>query len=219
MLRTIAVSATAALHRLPARRAPASLSRYMSTEPSTTSEQQAATAESPTPDAAAAAASAQQLQDKDRKIAELTDHYRRALAETENVRERSRRDVDHAQQFAVQKFSKDMLNIADVLSMALSSVPAGAAVSGGDVSAAFRNLHDGLTLTHAELLKTFARHGVERIETKEGDAFDPNVHHALFEAPVPNRTPGTILQVAKQGFKLNGRVLRPAQVGVVKSLE
>ncbi|KNE73427.1 hypothetical protein AMAG_17529 [Allomyces macrogynus ATCC 38327] len=169
-----------------------------------------------------------QLKEKDVKISDLTvwimtytiktsgtDHYRRTLADLENMRERTKRDVEHAHQFAVQKFAKDLLSISDVLALALDSVKAEAIEANADL----KNLHEGLTLTSNELHKTFHRHGVQRIDAVEGDKFDHNLHQAIFQAPIPGREPGTILQVAKSGYTLNGRVLRPTHVGVVQETE
>ncbi|KAJ3369812.1 GrpE protein 1, mitochondrial [Allomyces arbusculus] len=156
-----------------------------------------------------------QLKEKDVKISDLTDHYRRTLADLENMRERTKRDVEHAHQFAVQKFAKDLLSISDVLALALDSVKPEALEANADL----KNLHEGLTLTSNELHKTFHRHGVQRIDAVEGDKFDHNLHQAIFQAPIPGREPGTILQVAKSGYTLNGRVLRPTHVGVVQETE
>ncbi|KAJ3351260.1 Mitochondrial matrix cochaperone [Allomyces javanicus] len=152
---------------------------------------------------------------REQTVASPIDHYRRTLADLENMRERTKRDVEHAHQFAVQKFAKDLLSISDVLALALDSVKAEALEANADL----KNLHEGLTLTSNELHKTFHRHGVQRIDAVEGDKFDHNLHQAIFQAPVPGREPGTILQVAKSGYTLNGRVLRPTHVGVVQETE
>lgn len=76
------------------------------------------------------------------------------------------------------------------------------------------NLYTGVSMTESELVRALKRHGVER-EDPEGDAFDPNRHQALFQAPMPGKVAGTIFAVQKMGYTLKGRVLRPAQVGVV----
>jgi molecular chaperone GrpE len=123
-----------------------------------------------------------------------------------------KRDVDHAHQFGVQKFSKDILTIVDTLALALNSVPSAAVESNVDL----KNLFEGVRLTSNELHSVLHRHGVERIDAVEGDVFDPNVHNALFHAPQAGRKPGSILQVMKSGYKLHGRVLRPVEVGVVQ---
>lgn len=76
------------------------------------------------------------------------------------------------------------------------------------------NLYTGVSMTESELMKALNRHGVERLNP-EGDAFDPNQHQALFQAPMPGKEPGIIFAVQKMGYSLKGRVIRPAQVGVV----
>jgi molecular chaperone GrpE len=77
------------------------------------------------------------------------------------------------------------------------------------------SLYTGVSMTETELIKALHRHGVERFTPKEGEPFDHNKHQALFQSPVPGKTPGTIFRVEKTGYTLKGRVLRPAHVGVV----
>ncbi|ORZ33095.1 GrpE-domain-containing protein [Catenaria anguillulae PL171] len=153
-----------------------------------------------------------QLQEKESKLKEVISAYQRSLADAENQRARTKREVDQAHQYGVQKFAKDLLSIADVLAIAVDSVKPEALANNKDL----RDLHEGLTLTNNELHQTFHRHGIQRIDAVEGDKFDPAIHQAMYQAPVPGREPGTLLQVAKAGFKLHGRVLRPVQVGVVQ---
>jgi molecular chaperone GrpE len=147
----------------------------------------------------------------------LQDQYLRALAETENVRQQMRRQVEETAQFAIRKFAKDLLDTVDILGMALKSVPK-EQVEGEGANTTLKNLYTGVSMTEAELLKTLKRHGVEPFDAL-GAEFDPNWHQALFHVPVPDKTPGTVFQVEKRGFSINGRVLRPAQVGVVKAQE
>lgn len=157
---------------------------------------------------------------KDTKISELQDSYVRCLADMENLRTRTRNEVDSARQFAIQKFAKDLLETVDVMRMALGSIPAQALDSNAELAATevrthLQSLHQGVTMTETELLKALKRHGVERFEPLD-EPFDPNLHEALFQAPMPGKQAGTVFSVQKTGFKLNGRVIRPAQVGVVK---
>ncbi|ORZ27177.1 GrpE-domain-containing protein [Catenaria anguillulae PL171] len=133
-----------------------------------------------------------QLQEKESKLKEVISAYQRSLADAENQRARTKREVDQAHQYGVPK-PEALANNKDL-----------------------RDLHEGLTLTNNELHQTFHRHGIQRIDAVEGDKFDPAIHQAMYQAPVPGREPGTLLQVAKAGFKLHGRVLRPVQVGVVQ---
>lgn len=77
-------------------------------------------------------------------------------------------------------------------------------------------MHEGLKLTESQLLKVFNKHGVVMCNP-EGEKFDPNIHEAVFQQPIPDKEAGTIFVVTKPGYTLNERVLRPALVGVVKA--
>ncbi|KAJ3300173.1 GrpE protein 1, mitochondrial [Borealophlyctis nickersoniae] len=154
------------------------------------------------------------LAEKDKQIAQLQDSYRRALAEAENVRQRSRKEVEQAAAFAMTRFAKDLLETADVLTIALKSVPEAEKAS----NEALKNLCEGVDMTKTALLKTFARFGVEPYEPV-GEKFDPNWHEAIFQTPMEGKEPGTVMACMKTGYKIQDRVLRPAQVGVVKAPE
>ncbi|GJP51136.1 hypothetical protein CLOM_g10302 [Closterium sp. NIES-68] len=154
-----------------------------------------------------------------------------AYADMENLRQRAKRDVDAARLFAVQGFAKGLADVADNLSRAAASVslpprsvsPAaaqeegsGGAGSGGrDPEALLKALLDGVVMTEKQLLQVFQQHGMERHDPL-GHAFDPNLHNAVFELDDPSKEPGTIAHVLKVGYTLHGRVVRPADVGVVK---
>ena len=129
----------------------------------------------------------------------------------ENVRERARREVALAKQFAIQNFSKDLLTVADCLEMALQSVKS---VTFQEESA--KQLVSGVDLTEKELQKVFSRYGVLPIDPA-GVKFDPNRHQALFEVDDSTKEPGIVAAVMKRGYALHDRTIRPAQVGVVKS--
>ncbi|CAO3702010.1 unnamed protein product [Rhizopus stolonifer] len=165
------------------------------------------------------------LAEKDKKISEIQDAYLRCLADQENLRERSRREIETTKEFAIQKFAKDLLDTVDILNMALNAVPnelrtksaameSELAKDTEKVVDQLTNLYTGVSMTESELMKALNRHGVERLNP-EGDAFDPNQHQALFQAPMPGKEPGIIFAVQKMGYSLKGRVIRPAQVGVV----
>lgn len=151
------------------------------------------------------------------------DLYLRCLADQENLRDRTRREVQQKEDFAIQKFAKDILDTVDILGLALSSVPKplieaeiASEQQPADIShaGALRDLYTGVSMTEAELLKTLKRYGVEQYNP-EGEKFDPNLHQALFQAPMPEKEVGTVFSVQKVGYLIKGRVLRPAQVGVV----
>lgn len=161
------------------------------------------------------------LAEKEKKLAEIQDAYLRCLADQENLRVRTRKEITQTQEFAIQKFAKDLLDTVDILGMALNSVPENlrskeeaAKHDLEKVADQLSNLYTGVSMTETELLKILKRHGVERY-SPEGEVFDPNLHQALFQAPMPDKEAGTVFSVQKAGFMLKDRVLRPAQVGVV----
>jgi molecular chaperone GrpE len=143
---------------------------------------------------------------------ELRDKLLRGLADMENLRRRTEREVADARSYAVTNFARDMLNVADNVRRALESVPAEAREG---AEGPFKALLEGIELTERDLLKTLERHGVRRLEP-QGQKFDPNLHQAMFEVPnaeVPN---GSVVQVVQSGYVIGERVLRPALVGVAK---
>lgn len=138
----------------------------------------------------------------------------RALAETENVRQRMRKQVEDAKIYGIQGFCKDLINVADILGKATESVPK-EELTGPNTH--LKNLFEGLTMTDSELQKVFSKHGLVKIDPKEGDKFDPFIHEALFEVPITgNKVTGTVALITKTGYKLKDRTIRPALVGVFK---
>ncbi|HEV7440264.1 MAG TPA: nucleotide exchange factor GrpE [Methylobacterium sp.] len=143
---------------------------------------------------------------------ELKDRVLRTLAEMENLRRRTEREVADARTYAVTNFARDMLNVADNVRRAVESVPAETRAS---ADGAFKSFLDGIELTERDLTKTLERHGVKLIEP-QGQRFDPNRHQAMFEVPDPEVPTGTVVQVVQSGYVIGDRVLRPALVGVAK---
>lgn len=141
----------------------------------------------------------------------LKDQALRALAETENIRRRSEREREDTAKYAISGFAKSLLDAADNLRRAIDAVPAEAV----ETDPALKTLVDGVAATERQLLAAFERHGVTRIEPV-GEAFDPNFHQAMFELPGTGKPSGTIVQVVQPGYVLQGRLLRPAMVGVAK---
>ena len=133
----------------------------------------------------------------------------------ENLRERTRKEIEHTAQFAIQKFAKDLVNTVDVLNLALNSVPDDARKDAQEKNPHLHSLYTGVSMTEAELLKTLKRFGVEQMNPL-GEKFDPNKHEAIFQTAMPDKEAGTVFTVEKVGYLLNGRIIRPAQVGVVK---
>jgi molecular chaperone GrpE len=144
--------------------------------------------------------------------AALKDRVLRALAEMENLRRRTEREVADARIYGVTAFARDMLGVADNLARALESLPetARAAADG-----AFRGLIDGVELTARDLQAALARHGVKKLEPL-GEKFDPNFHQAIFEEADESLPNGTVTKVVQSGWTIGDRVLRPAMVGVSK---
>ncbi len=138
---------------------------------------------------------------------QLRDRLMRALADAENSRKRAEKDRREAEQYGGSKLARDMLPVYDNMKRALEA----ANDEQKQVSAA---LLEGVELTMRELLNVFARHGITLVAPEIGDRFDPQLHQAMFEAPVPDTRAGDIIQVSAEGFLLHDRLLRPAQVGV-----
>src|SRR5215207_9551694 len=143
---------------------------------------------------------------------DLKDKMLRLMADMENLRRRTEREIADARTYAVTNFARDMLNVADNVRRAIESVPAEASAA---AEGAFKGLIEGIDLTERDLLKTLERHGVKKLDP-EGQKFDPNVHQAMFEVPNPDVPNGTVVQVVQSGYVIGERVLRPALVGVAK---
>jgi len=135
------------------------------------------------------------------------DRFMRALADAENARKRSDKDRREAENYGGSKLARDMLSVHDNLKRALDAATEEQRTISGP-------LLEGIELTMRELLSVFKKHGITPIAPQVGDVFDPSVHQAMFEAPVPDTKAGDIIQVAMEGFMLHDRLLRPAQVGV-----
>eukprot|EP00238_Polyblepharides_amylifera_P014092 CAMPEP_0196579410 /NCGR_PEP_ID=MMETSP1081-20130531/21658_1 /TAXON_ID=36882 /ORGANISM="Pyramimonas amylifera, Strain CCMP720" /LENGTH=211 /DNA_ID=CAMNT_0041898991 /DNA_START=149 /DNA_END=784 /DNA_ORIENTATION=- len=159
------------------------------------------------------------LAEKEAEVLELNDKLLRSLAEMENVRARMQRQIDDSRKFGIQSFVKELLDVADNLQRAAGSVPSeadSADLSAESTIAMLKNLREGVLMTEKQLFQVFGHHGVEKYNSM-GEKFDPNLHMALFELPSPEAENGTVGNVVKEGYTLHGRVVRPAEVGVVKN--
>ncbi|WP_439572842.1 nucleotide exchange factor GrpE [Phreatobacter sp.] len=145
------------------------------------------------------------------EAAMMKDRLLRTLAEMENIRKRTEREVADARTYAVSSFARDLLNVADNIRRAFESLPAEALPADGPLKA----FADGVDLTERELLKTLEKHGIRRIEP-DGQKFDPNLHQAMFEMPNDQVPAGMVVQTVQAGYTIGERVLRPALVGVSK---
>jgi molecular chaperone GrpE len=161
--------------------------------------------------AAAAAGDPKPSTSLDRELAEMKDRLLRTLAEMENLRKRTEREVTDARLYGVASFARDVLSVADNIRRALDAVPAEALAN----AQAMKVLVDGVELTERELLKALEKNGVRQF-TPQGEKFDPNVHQAMYEVPDPSVPAGSIVQVMQPGYMIGERVLRPALVAVAK---
>ncbi len=138
---------------------------------------------------------------------DFKDRFMRALAEAENSRKRSERDRREAEQYGGSRLARDLLPVFDNMKRAIDSIPE-------ENREANKAVIEGVELTMRELVSVFKKHGIEPISPQIGDRFDPQLHEAMFEAPLPGTTAGEIIQVSADGFLLHDRLLRPAKVGV-----
>ncbi|RDL40317.1 putative heat shock protein MGE1 [Venustampulla echinocandica] len=161
-----------------------------------------------------------QLEAKDKEIVELKDRYLRSVADFRNLQERTKRDMQVAKDFAISKFAKDLVDSVDNLDRALAIVSQEKLDSQED-SEHLRDLlsmHEGLKMTESILMQTLKKHGLERFDPSvDAEPFNPNEHEATFMAPMEGKEDNTVFLTQQKGFKLNGRILRAAKVGVVKN--
>jgi molecular chaperone GrpE len=143
---------------------------------------------------------------------QLKDRVLRTLAEMENLRRRTEREVADAKTYGVTSFARDMLSVVDNLARALEHLPAEARTNADPY---LQSMIEGVELTARDLEAALGRHGVKKLEPK-GQKFDPNFHQAIFEAPDQTVPAGTVSQVVQSGWTIGDRVLRPAMVGISK---
>jgi molecular chaperone GrpE len=146
-----------------------------------------------------------------KEVADYKDKLLRALADMENLRRRTDREVADTRAYAVTSLARDMVGVADNMRRALEAAgDAGMVVEGPG-----KALLEGVELTERELLKVLEKHGIKRFDP-QGAKFDPNLHQAIFEVPDANVPSGSVVQVIQPGYMIADRVLRPAMVGVSK---
>jgi molecular chaperone GrpE len=138
------------------------------------------------------------------RAAESRDLYMRALAEIDNVRKRSARDIEQAHKYAVERFAGDLVAVKDSLELGLANEGASA-----------ESLRAGMEATLKQLSRAFEKAGIVEIDPR-GEAFNPELHEAMATQPSPDYPPNAVLQVVQKGYVLNGRLLRPARVIVAR---
>ena len=151
-------------------------------------------------------------QDSLRKEIELAiDDKKRALAEAENTRRRSIKDLEQSRKYGHLSLSREMLSVVDSLESAVNAIPK----NKDDLTEELKNFILGVEMTLEQLKQVFSNHNITRINP-EGEQFDYNLHQAMFEKETTDVNPGTIVEVMQPGWTLHDRLLRPAMVGVAK---
>jgi molecular chaperone GrpE len=147
-----------------------------------------------------------------RELTEAKDRVLRTLAEMENLRRRTTREVSDARAYGISGFARDVLDIADNLQRALDAVPADAR---DNADPGLKALIEGVELTEKSLHKALEKNGVKKFDPA-GQKFDPNLHQAMYEVPDQSVPSGTVAHVVQAGYMIADRILRPALVGVAK---
>ncbi|HEY1753391.1 MAG TPA: nucleotide exchange factor GrpE [Caulobacteraceae bacterium] len=140
------------------------------------------------------------------EVASLKDQMLRVAADAENTKRRTEREANDSRAYAIQKFARDLLGVADNLQRAMQHAP----TDSGDPLV--KNLAIGLQLTEKELMGAFERNGLKKIDPVRGAKFDPHQHQAMQEQPADDVAAGGVLQVIQPGYELFGRLVRPAMV-------
>ena len=148
----------------------------------------------------------------EREHADMKDRLLRTLAEMENLRKRTEREIADSRLYSVASFARDMLNVADNMRRALDAVPAELRAN---ADPNVKALIEGVDLTERELQKALEKNGIRQF-SPQGEKFDPNLHQAMFEVPDPTVPAGSVVQVVQPGYMIGERILRPALVGVSK---
>ena len=148
------------------------------------------------------------------EAARLKDQLLRTLAESENMRRRAEREREDTEKYAIAKFAREVLSVADNLHRALENIPVDARA--GDEL--LNTLAVGVEATERELAAVFERQGIRRIDPLD-EKFDPHLHQAIAEVPGTGKPAGTVVQVMRAGYVLHDRLLRPAMVAVAKGDE
>lgn len=146
------------------------------------------------------------------ELAEAKDQLLRALAEAENTRRRAVKEREDGSKYAIVSFARDLLSVGDNFTRALDAAPATLKEGENELTP----LLTGIEATGRELEKAFEKHGINKLEPKEDELFNPNMHEVMFEVPGTGKRPGTIMQVVETGYVIHDRLLRPARVGVAK---
>ncbi len=141
------------------------------------------------------------------KLARCEEDKLRLAAEMDNLRRRTARDVENAHKYALEKFMNDLLAVVDSLEKGLEALESGDNV--------LEQIREGTELTHRQLHQVLSKYGLEELDPM-GEKFDPEHHEAMTMIPSEEHEPNTVQQVIRKGYRLNGRLVRPAQVIVTR---
>ena len=149
-----------------------------------------------------------------KQVTDLKDQLMRTLADGENLRKRTLKEVEHAKKYSHITFVRDLVSSVDNLQRALESVPD----DNSQLSEPIKNLIIGLDIVEKEIITTFEKHNLKQIHPL-GEKFDYNFHQAMFEVPTNDTEPGIVVEVSQKGYLLHDRLVRPAMVGISKKID
>ncbi|MBL6851605.1 MAG: nucleotide exchange factor GrpE [Alphaproteobacteria bacterium] len=150
----------------------------------------------------------------EQKVDDLKDQLMRSLADGENLRKRTQKDVEHAKKYSHISFIKELVSSVDNLQRALQSIPEDTS----SLPEPIKNLIVGLEIVEKEVISTLEKHNVKQINPL-GEKFDYNFHQAMFEVVTNESDPGTVVEVSQKGYLLHDRLVRPAMVGIAKKID
>jgi len=134
------------------------------------------------------------------------------MSDQENTRRIARVDVDNAKKFGLQSFATSLLEVADILSLCIQTIPK-------EKQEELKSFADGIKMTENVLMKVFKQNNIEKIEDPTGNEFNPKIHEALMKIPNKEIKSGTVAHLLKTGYVYNERVIRASQVVVVENTD
>ena len=151
------------------------------------------------------------VEKQNKEIQELKEQLLRSLADSENLRKRTSKEIADAKRYSHISFVRDLVSSVDNLQRALQAVPE----DKSQLSEPVKNLIIGLEIVEKEIINTFEKHNLKEISPLH-EKFDYNLHQAMFEVPTTEKDPGYIVEVSQKGYLLHDRLVRPAMVGISK---
>ena len=144
------------------------------------------------------------------EIKDLKDQLLRSLAENENLRKRTAKEIEQIKKYGHISLLRDFLNVVDNMERAVKS-----STSEKQSETSIKNLIDGIEIVLKEMKSLLDKNQINKIEPLH-EKFDYNFHQAMFEAPSSDYEEGLIIEVIQPGYVLHDRLIRPAMVGVSK---